>query len=83
MDDPFFSMDEDLSSLLINFPSAMPEPEWYRGGSNCILTQQSSSNALEDSATGLDICSDGDAPPPTEYDWSLRASCWKNLPGIH
>ncbi|KAK4749183.1 hypothetical protein SAY87_026632 [Trapa incisa] len=35
MGDPFSSMDDDhLSSLLINFPSAMPTPDWYLGGSD-------------------------------------------------
>lgn len=92
LDDYIFSVDDDLSSLLINFPSAMPRPDWYRGGRDDVLTQESSSSALEDRATGsgLNICSDGNAASPSaaatasEFDWSTRAaSCWKNMPGIH
>ncbi|PKI41969.1 hypothetical protein CRG98_037652 [Punica granatum] len=89
MDNPFYSMDEELSSLLMNFPSAMPKPEWYLSGSNNDATGQSSSRAKENSSASLDVCNADDATPPrvmatsSESDWSLKASCWKNMPGIH
>ncbi|KAK4770209.1 hypothetical protein SAY87_030741 [Trapa incisa] len=63
MDDPFSFMDDHLSSLLINFPSAMPTPDWYHGaGSGEVPAQQSSANAVEDTTGRLHICSYSNAP---------------------
>ncbi|XP_061350625.1 transcription factor MYB101-like [Gastrolobium bilobum] len=62
------SMDDDLFSLLNNFPSEMPMPEWYRRG--------------ESQSLGLETQPDT-SPDPTdqEFAWTL-GTCWNNMPGI-
>ncbi|KAK4801413.1 hypothetical protein SAY86_021900 [Trapa natans] len=42
------AMYHNLSSLLINFLSAMLTPDWYLGGTDEVRTQQRSSDAAED-----------------------------------
>ncbi|KAJ7981290.1 MYB-related transcription factor [Quillaja saponaria] len=69
------SMDDDLISLLANFPSAMPMPEWYRKGGG-----QSSGMASEN----LGLASrhqDASSAPTQELAWALEP-CWNNMPGI-
>ncbi|RDX72830.1 Transcription factor MYB101, partial [Mucuna pruriens] len=64
------SMDDDLFSLLNNYPSKMPMPEWYRRG--------------ESQSLGLENQADDSSPPDPvdqEYAWTL-GTCWNNMPGI-
>lgn len=72
MDDPLEemnSMDDDLFSLLNNFPSEMPMPDWYRRGKSQSL--------------GLESQPAASSPGPTsqEFAWTLGAR-WNNMPGI-
>ncbi|KAJ1389229.1 SANT/Myb domain [Sesbania bispinosa] len=61
--------DDDLFSLLNNFPSEMPMPGWYRRG--------------ESQSLGLETQPDASSPGPTHQDfaWTLE-TCWNNTPDI-
>nr|POE96851.1 hypothetical protein CFP56_49602 [Quercus suber] len=78
------SMDDDLASLLTNFPSAMPIPEWYRGGRHLSNGQSSS---VDSDNVRLDTQQSASPAPVTnttepELEWGLSPCYWKNLPGI-
>lgn len=75
MEDPFAlgemnSMDDDLFSLLNNFPSEMPTPEWYRRGKTQSLGLENETEASSSSG-----------PTDQEFAWTL-GTCWNNMPGI-
>ncbi|KAJ1418169.1 SANT/Myb domain [Sesbania bispinosa] len=61
--------DDDLFSLLNNFPSEMPMPGWYRRGGSQSL--------------GHETQPDASSPGPTHQDfaWTL-GTCWNNMPDI-
>jgi len=78
------SMDDDLLSLLDNFPSAMPAPDWYRGGHE-ISNGQSPSAASNN--TRLNAQQNASPDPVAtastpELEWGLGSCYWKNMPGI-
>lgn len=76
-------MDDDLISLLNNFPSSEQLPDWYHqsrnesngaayggaGDHKCHKTQQDASSLTA-----------GDAAPNLK--WKLGSCDWKNMPGI-
>ncbi|XP_047171309.1 transcription factor MYB101-like [Vigna umbellata] len=63
------SMDDDLFSLLNQFPLETPMPEWYRRG--------------ESQSLGLENQPNASPPDPAdqEYAWTL-GTCWNNMPSI-
>ncbi|KAE9456209.1 hypothetical protein C3L33_11910, partial [Rhododendron williamsianum] len=83
-------MDDDLSSLLNNFPLTVPVPDWYHEAANA-----KSSNG-ESSKTNDVADPRFDTPPPDNFPspvattletsnpkWStLGPSCWNNMPDI-
>lgn len=79
------SMDGDLLSLLNNFPSAMPAPEWYHGGHDISNGQSSgvaSSNVrlnTQQNASPALVATTSNTP---ELEWGLGSCYWKNMPGI-
>ncbi|KAK0589465.1 hypothetical protein LWI29_014683 [Acer saccharum] len=83
------SMDDDLMSLLNNFPASMPLPDWYQGGSNNISNASSSSTA---GGSNVEIADHQPNVPPTpsppgvaspEVHWSqLDSYSWNNMPRI-
>ncbi|XP_010068043.2 transcription factor MYB101 [Eucalyptus grandis] len=82
---PLEEVDDDLSSLLMNFPSsAISEPDWFRGA---YLTPQSSGpnngGILIDGPRGpLPLPSQVSTVPATELELNLCTPCWNNMPGI-
>lgn len=66
------SMDDDLMSLLNNFGSEMPMPEWYRKGER----QQ---QPLEDE--NREEANSSGAHTDQELAWTL-GTCWNNMPSI-
>ena len=76
------SMDEDLVSLLNNFPSSMPLPEWYTKTTR--ISNGSSSGDMTDGNMVLDEQQNvSPAPAATgNLDRALGSCCWKNMPGI-
>lgn len=83
-------MDDDLLSLLNNFPSSEPLPEWYyrsRNGSHHHHHHGLSSGGNGD-VSGLDEEEDGKlnqattAGAPQNLEWVLGSGCWNNMPGI-
>ncbi|KAG4961098.1 hypothetical protein JHK87_037731 [Glycine soja] len=62
-------MDDDLVSLLNQFPLEMPMPEWYRRGENQSL--------------GLENQPKASSPDPADHEhaWTL-GTCWNNMPRI-
>ncbi|XP_062153268.1 transcription factor MYB101 [Alnus glutinosa] len=78
------SMDDDLLSLLDNFPSAMPAPDWYRGGheiSNGQSLSAASNNARLNAQQNASPDPVATASTP-ELEWGLSSCYWKNMPGI-
>ncbi|XVE91331.1 hypothetical protein REPUB_Repub01dG0000900 [Reevesia pubescens] len=73
------SMDDDLLSLLNNFPSSMPLPEWY-----VKTTRMSNGSSPTDGNMVLAVEQNVSATPAatTNLDRSLGSCCWKNMPGI-
>ncbi|KAJ0110472.1 hypothetical protein Patl1_02010 [Pistacia atlantica] len=80
------SMDDDLMTLLNNFPLSMPLPEWYPGnseisnGSSTTMTGGSNvdTNHQQNAATTI-------APPSVaspDLQWSLGSCGWNNMPSI-
>ncbi|XVE85987.1 hypothetical protein DITRI_Ditri17bG0136000 [Diplodiscus trichospermus] len=77
------SLDDDLLSLLNNFPSSMPLPEWYTkttrmpsgsgmtGGVNMVLDTKQN---VSPTAPGPGVTAN--------LDRALGSYCWKNMPGI-
>ncbi|KAJ7948146.1 MYB-related transcription factor [Quillaja saponaria] len=77
MDEMINSMDDDLLSLLTNFPSTMPMPEWYRRGAG-----QPSGASSDNMGLGSTQQHASDASTQ-EHAWAaLGPACRKNLPGI-
>ena len=79
------SMDDDLFSLLNNFPSSMPLPEWYT--KTIRMSNESSSGMTDGGNMVLDTKQKVSpvAPGPAakaNLDRALGACCWKNMPGI-
>lgn len=80
------SMDDDLTTLLSNFPLSMPLPEWYPGNSE--ISDGPSTTMIGCSAE--DISHQQNAaitPAPTsaaspEFQWSMGSYCWNNMPSI-
>lgn len=78
------SMDDDLLSLLDNFPSAMPAPEWYRGGhdiSNGQSPEAASDNIRLNTQQNASPAPVATASTP-ELEWGIGSCYWKNMPGI-
>ncbi|XP_052178681.1 transcription factor MYB101 [Diospyros lotus] len=80
------SIDDDLSSLLNNFPLSVPVPDWYRGSANSSNGQPSS---LKDGDSGLEnLLVDGpQSPAATSLETAnpkltLGSCCWNNMPSI-
>ncbi|XP_054811238.1 transcription factor MYB101-like [Prosopis cineraria] len=70
LDDPLdgmSSMDDDLISLLNNFPSEMPVPDWYRKGERHALELENQ----QDTSLGR---------PDQQLAWTLGGTCWNDLP---
>lgn len=63
------SMDDDLFSLLNNFPSEVPVPGWYRNGERQSLGLETQQDASSSSPTGQ------------EFAWTL-GNFWSNVPNI-
>ncbi|KAK3184378.1 hypothetical protein Dsin_031664 [Dipteronia sinensis] len=84
------SMDDDLMSLLNNFPTSMPLPDWYQGGSNNISNASSSSitagGSNEETADHQQNVPPTPSPPGVaspEAHWSqLGSYSWNNMPRI-
>ncbi|KAF2292221.1 hypothetical protein GH714_017185 [Hevea brasiliensis] len=82
--DEMNSMDDDLLSLLDNFPTSTPLPEWYR--STNIANGLSSSPAGEgrrievEQEASLARGTTADETPNVE--WAFGSSYWNNMPGI-
>lgn len=76
-------IDDDLSSLLNNFPLTVPVPDWYENAKSS--TGESSINV-----TGFGFDSPPDdfpSPAATSLEtsnprWTLGPSCWNNMPDI-
>lgn len=70
------SIDDDLFSLLDNFPEAMPAPDWYGGGRD--LSRGKSSGVASDSMR-LDTQQSASTAPvistnSTEHEWGGAAT---------
>jgi len=81
------SMDDDLVSLLNNFPSSMPLPEWYNKSTRLSNESSSSYMSTTDSNMVLDSTTPQNLSPAlaatVDLDWAVFGSCcWKNMPGI-
>lgn len=82
--------DDDLMSLLNNFQSGMPVPEWYPGSSDDDLTmnmQNGPSLCESNGNPGGDEQQQNVASPSAVasspvLEWSLGSSCWNNMPSI-
>ncbi|XP_022726633.1 transcription factor MYB101-like [Durio zibethinus] len=76
------SMDEDLLSLLNNFPSSTPLPEWYTKTTR--MSNGSSSGGMRDGNMVL-YAGQNVSPAPAataNLNRALGSCCWKNMPGI-
>ncbi|XP_065875670.1 transcription factor MYB101 [Euphorbia lathyris] len=76
------SMDDDLLSLLDNFPSTTPLPEWYRTRN---VSEGMSSGTTEVEAQHQQ--DDSPIRPPSTHEtpnveWGLGSSYWNNMPSI-
>lgn len=78
------SMDEDLLSLLNNFPSSMPLPEWYTKTTRTSNGSSSGGRSMIECNTVLDAQQNvSPAPAATaSLNQALGSCCWKNMPGI-
>uniref|UniRef100_A0A5B7BBT0 Transcription factor GAMYB n=1 Tax=Davidia involucrata TaxID=16924 RepID=A0A5B7BBT0_DAVIN len=78
-------IDDDLPSLLDNFPLTVPVPDWYDGSGNTLNGQ--SSNMAQANA-GFDNRQEALRSPVAttaameNHDWTLGSCCWNNMPGI-
>nr|URY18866.1 MYB protein [Zanthoxylum bungeanum] len=70
------SMDDDLMSLLNNFPLSMPLPEWYPGTSD---TSNEEATTHQPNASPTPAPSTAASP---DHQWPLGSCCWNNMPGI-
>lgn len=76
------SMDDDLLSLLNNFPSSSPLPDWYLGSK--YSSEGSSSGSITtklvvDAQNNMETSKTAGAP---QLDWTLGSCYWNNMPGI-
>lgn len=83
------SMDDDLMSLLNNFPLSVPLPEWYPGTSTdkSNLSSSSTTGGNQEATTTDHQPNTSPTPAPTtaaspDLQWSLGSCCWNNMPGI-
>ncbi|KAH7533073.1 hypothetical protein FEM48_Zijuj04G0091700 [Ziziphus jujuba var. spinosa] len=77
------SMDDDLMSLLNNFPTTMPVPDWYPRSN--ILSHGETSSAMITGKSGVvgDVTQNPSPTPPSpKHDRNLDACYWNNMPGI-
>ncbi|KAK6919356.1 hypothetical protein RJ641_015260 [Dillenia turbinata] len=77
------SMDDDLTSLL-QFPSNMSVPDWYRPRSNGPIGQ-STGVAMTKPTTIAGVDAKPEASPSTtiaDHEWTLGSCCWNNMPSI-
>ncbi|XP_038888678.1 transcription factor MYB101 [Benincasa hispida] len=82
--------DDDLMSLLNNFQSGMPVPEWYPGSSDDdlginmhkgpSLCESNSNPGGDEPRQNVTLPSAVVSSPVLE--WSLGSSCWNNMPSI-
>ncbi|KAL3509768.1 hypothetical protein ACH5RR_029169 [Cinchona calisaya] len=78
-------VDDDLSSLLANFPSAIPMPEWNDENSNIAKGQASNltrGDAVDENQPESSHSQVAKTLETTENNWTIGASRWKNLPGF-
>lgn len=78
-------VDDDLMSLLNNFPSTMPVPEWYPGGDDDLGSNTYNGPSLCESNGNAEVDEqrqNGGSPSSPALEWSLGSSCWNNMPGI-
>ncbi|KAF3443212.1 hypothetical protein FNV43_RR12894 [Rhamnella rubrinervis] len=78
------SMDDDLMSLLNNFPSTMPVPDWYRRSST-VCNGQSSSAGISGGSARVEEVPQNMSPTPApapKHDQNLDACYWNNMPSI-
>ncbi|WCJ37563.1 myb domain protein 101 [Euphorbia peplus] len=78
------SMDDDLLSLLDNFPSTTPLPEWYRTKN---VSEGMSSGTIGDGQEVEAQQDDSPARPASanetpNIEWGLGPSYWNNMPSI-
>ncbi|KAG7011908.1 Transcription factor MYB-like protein [Cucurbita argyrosperma subsp. argyrosperma] len=82
--------DDDLMSLLNNFQSGMPVPEWYPGSSDDDLginlhngpsSRELNGNGEEDDQRQK-VASPSTVSSSRVLEWSLGSSCWNNMPSI-
>ncbi|XP_007046374.2 PREDICTED: transcription factor GAMYB [Theobroma cacao] len=72
------AMDDDLHSLLNNFPSSTPLPEWYTKSTRISNNGSPSGNMALDAQQNVSPA----AATTADLDWSLGSCSWKNMPGI-
>ncbi|KAI8558281.1 hypothetical protein RHMOL_Rhmol04G0078800 [Rhododendron molle] len=83
-------MDDDLSSLLNNFPLTVPVPDWYHEAANARSSNGESSKKNGVADSGFNTPPQDDFPSPvattlktSDPKWStLGPSCWNNMPDI-
>lgn len=75
------SMDDDLMSLLNNFPSTMPVPDWYRRSSTVSNGQSSPLAGISGGSTGVEEVPQNASPTPAPAR-NLNACYWNNMPSI-
>lgn len=78
------SMDDDLMSLLNNFPTSMPDPDWYPGGGEDISNMETYASTTTSGDARQDVAVPQDASPTRvgKHDKSLNSCYWNNMPGI-
>lgn len=80
------SVDDDLMSLLNNFPTSMPDPDWYPGGGEDISNMETyaSTTTSGDARQGVRnaVPQDASPTPVGKHDESLNSCYWNNMPGI-
>lgn len=79
------SVDDDLMSLLNNFPSTMPVPDWYRRSSTMSNGQSSSSAGISGGNARVEEVPQNVSPKPApapKHDRNLDACYWNNMPSI-
>lgn len=72
------SMDDDLMSLLNNFPTTMPVPDWYPRSSN-LFNGETLSAVITGNSEVVDVPQNPSSP---KHDSNLDGCYWNNMPGI-